>query len=452
MRTSTLGLCHSCTCLPGWVIALALALVNVGAHAQSDKERIAELERRLEQSLQQIQLLTQRVQQLEDGQEPGQVAVSTEPAAQALETKVHELEQEISAVANRPEANHGLALHGFADVGLVKGSKGRKAAGTAGSDAGANLGALGFYLTPQFTDRTKALIELVFEVDETGSVIVDLERLQVGYTVADELTMWVGRFHTPYGYWNTAFHHGAQIQTAIQRPVFLDFEDAGGILPAHSVGLWGTGGVKLGAGRVSYDAYFANSPTIDMADAATAGTGTLNPNLSGAANHSATVGGNLGYSFRRGGLRGLALGAHAFTSKVIDTLANVNETRLVAYGGWLAYLEDNWEVLGEVYRFRNRDLSGGAGTHSSDAGYVQVGRSFFGEVTPFARYERTSLNQNDNYFAQMESGQSYQRKVFGLRYDLNPTTALKLEATRTKLTDRITDTYSEIRAQWAVRF
>ena len=77
-----------------------------------------------------------------------------------------------------------------------------------------------------------------------------MERAQLGYSFSDALTFWVGRFHTPYGYWNTAFHHGAQIQTSVTRPLFIDFEDKGGILRAHSLGLLAHGRVPAGPGKL----------------------------------------------------------------------------------------------------------------------------------------------------------------------------------------------------------
>lgn len=425
--------------------ALALAFSSTGALAATDSERIAELERRLEQSSKQLQQLSDRLREVEGTKSPAKVAESAQPAAAtpaSLNTKVEALEQQVSAMANRPEPDRGLAVHGFADVGFAAASKSRT--------SGFNVGALDFYLTPSFGDRVKSLFELNFEVDSEGHVAVDVERLQVGYTLTESSTLWAGRFHTPYGYWNTAFHHGAQIQTSITRPIFLDFEDAGGILPAHTVGAWFTGSTKFDAGRVSYDLYAGNSPTIEMADPTLSGSGTLDPGLAGALNRTATFGANLGYAFR-GGLNGLSLGIHGLTSDVISTRTTPDQVRLNVLGGWLVYTENDWEIMTEYYAFRNRDLAGNTGTHSSRAAYLQIGRQF-GVWTPFARYEATRLSQEDPYFAQQESGQSYKRAVLGVRYDLNPKTALKLEANRTSLDDRTTGSYSELRGQLAVRF
>lgn len=359
-----------------------------------------------------------------------------------MEMRVKQLEQQVAALATQPEADHGLELHGFADVGFTATGPGR--------DSGAHLGALDFYLTPKLTDRIKFLFELNFECCDDGHIGVDLERMQIGYTASDLLTVWAGRFHTPFGYWNTAFHHGAQLQTSILRPKFLDFEDAGGIVPVHTVGLWATGSLKTSTGRLGYDVYAGNSPTIQMGDPTVAGSGELDPGLAGAGARAATVGGNVYYAFR-GAAEGLRIGVHALTTKVADTALIQNVTRVNMFGGWLAYLEDNWEILAEEYAFRNSDLSGSTGRHSSNAWYAQAGRQI-GQWVPYARYEVASLSQGDAYFAQQESGQSYKRVLAGVRYDFTPTTALKLEAHRTKLTDRTTGDYTEVLGQVAVRF
>ena len=66
--------------------------------------------------------------------------------------------------------------------------------------------------------------------------------------------------------------------------------------------------------------------------------------------------------------------------------------------------------------------------------------------------ERAALDQNDNYFAQQSSGLSYTRHAFGLRFDLDAKSALKLELARTRNTDRGPVQFSEALIQYAVRF
>lgn len=412
--------------------------------APSETDRIAELENKLEKSLALIEQLSTRLSQVEDSK---MTLPAQNPSAETTATqdsRIDQLEKHIVQVSeNSAKRNDiGLPLHGFADVGYIHTKN-----DPSGRKGGFALGTLDVYLTPQFGDRVKSIIELAFEYTEDGALATDLERMQIGYTFSDAATLWVGRFHTPYGNWNTAFHHGPQIQTSAIRPRFIDFEDKGGILPTHAVGLLASGGVRAGGGKLQYDAYLANGNSIHE--------GVLDFNAFKDDNSNKLVGGNLRYEFG-GTLDGLTLGAHGLTQQV-DSLSSdaiPASTKMNAYGGFAVLERDNWEVISEYYRFRNKDRSGSTGTHSSWAGFAQAGYTFGQIWTPYLRLEKAALDQSDNYFSAQDSGRSYQRQALGLRYNLNPLSAIKFELNHTKevqtdLSELKTD---EARVQLAVRF
>lgn len=445
--------------VPVGALALVAALAGP-AHAQaSDADRIKNLERVVEQ-------LMQKINQMEQANLSSSEA-QTKVAQQAA--KIDAIEKHVSEIGGsltQRSAADGLPVHGFADVGLVKNGENNS---TFQGRKGAVLGSFDLYLTPQFGDRVKGLVELVFEADQDGGIATDLERLQIGYLFSDAATGWLGRFHTPYGYWNTAFHHGAQIQISSLRPRFLDFEDKGGILPAHTTGAWLTGSVGTGSGKLGYDLYAGNAPQINGSTVGTAlatahpagfstvvnagsyaGTGTLNMRQSGSTTGRTSSGFNAWYE--PGAVDGLRLGLHGLRSEVVDDFAN--STLLKMFGGYFAYGTEKWEVLSEYYRFRNVDRSGQTGTHTSWAGYSQVAYTM-GKWTPFARVERAKLDQTDNYFGVQESGRSYQRWATGLRYELDPKAALKAEFSSTRKEDlgpNVTDKYPEFRVQYAIGF
>jgi hypothetical protein len=357
-----------------------------------------------------------------------------------LEAMQNELTQMTSGMVTRSSSGEGLPIHGFMDVGFASNSK-----GTSANPMGFYVGALSFYLAPHFGDKVKALVEPNFEVTRDGAISTDLERLQIGYTFSDNATAWAGRFHTPYGYWNTAFHHGAQIQTSVLRPRFLDFEDKGGILPAHMIGLWGEGKFKVGDSKLTYDVFAGNGPKIVKS--------ILDINQAGDNNHQAMVGFNLGYEFS-GSLDGLRLAVHSLRGDVDDDAVPSNKTQLNIVGGSAVYLSDTWEVMSEYYRFNDKDKSGGTGTHKSWADYLQIGKSF-NNLTPYVRVERTVLDQLDNYFSMQDSGQSYARQALGLRYNLNPKAALKFELLNSSFkaeSGRTALGYRSVFVQYAIGF
>jgi hypothetical protein len=375
----------------------------------------------------------------------------------AMESKLESLQTELTQVtegmAKRSSAEDGLPIHGFMDVGFATNSW-----GTSAGPMGFNGGALSFYLSPHFGDRVKALVEPNFEVTPEGAVATDLERLQIAYTFSDAATLWTGRFHTPYGYWNTAFHHGAQIQTSVLRPRFLDFEDKGGILPAHMVGLWDTGKFNAGEGKLTYDVFAGNGPKIVLANSTAPPTptnlGTLDINFAGDNNHQAMVGFNLGYEFS-GNMDGLRLAVHGIRGDVDDNASmQFNKTGLNMLGGSAVYLSDAWEVMSEYFGFNDKDKSGSSGMHKSKAGYLQVATSF-NRLTPYIRFERAILDQADNYFSVQASGQSYARQALGLRYNLNQKAALKFELLNSSFkaeTGRAALGYRSLFIQYAIGF
>lgn len=428
---------------------LASAFVATAAHADGDAVRIQDLERKLEKSMQLIERLNARVSELERERKPAPAAPAAVPArpaaplAPAQEARIEALERDVTQLATSRASEvtvGGIPLHGFMDVDYER--SGRPVAD--GRTSGFTLGNLDFYLTPTF-GRVKMLAELNFEVNGEGGLDTDLERMQLGYAVNDAFTGWMGRFHTPYGYWNAAFHHGAQIQTSVTRPRFVDFEDKGGVLPAHTVGLWATGHAHLGGGHFMYDAYLGNGSRIV--------DGTLDFNAHRDDNANKAIGGNVGYAFS-GALDGLLVGLHALREDVsaYESGAQVARTRLAMAGGYFYLDRDDWEGIGEYYRFRNRDLDTGA-THSSWAAFLQLGRTFAEHWTPYYRWEKTTFDPQDPYFALQQTGEAYRRHVLGVRYALNPNTDLKLEANQTRERFGAEDkSYTETRAQFAVRF
>jgi hypothetical protein len=469
-----------------WPCVLLVACLGhslAAAAADTESDQIAELRKELDQSMQMIRELSQKVHDLEAraAQQPATAAAAprttpatpavaqtpTAPAPAAPPTAVAaaapapplapatpdtasrliQLEQTVSQMAanawQRAE-DTGMPMHGFADVGL----------GTHNPEfpqyQGANIAELDFFLTPRLGARTRALFELNFEVGADSTVAVDLERAQIGYQFSDSATIWVGRFHTPYGFYNTAFHHGQWIAIALRRPRFIEFEDHGGIMPAHTVGLWLTGSERLGDMKVTYDAYLGNSQRIY--------NGILDMNNAGVPRGSAIVGGNLGL-LPGGVLDGLKVGVDALQTRIEDqdptpaAFPQVSPyfTQVKSYGAYAVYDTDRWEDIAELHFFDNTDLTGHTGSHHSDAGFIQMGYRA-GRYTPYARYERGSFQQSDPYFAAQINGNSYDREALGLRFDIDLSSALKMELAKTSFTDRIIRTYGEALVQYAIRF
>jgi hypothetical protein len=454
------GVADRAAALPRQVIATFIVaigcIVPAVGEAQSDNDRIRELERKLEQSLKTIDELAARVKELEarSGARPEAAPTAAPAAPAAAPAAMSAAEDHDHARRAAPDLGSAIGLpptvlKGFADVGIGYTSGSYSANGIRDFGIGGNrgflVGSLDFYLTPRLSENVKSVIELVFEHDITtgGSLAADLERMQVGYTFSDEATLWLGRFHTPVGYWNTAFHHGSQLQTSVLRPRIIDFEDQGGVVPAHTVGIWGTGAFRMGEDKLTYDLIAGNSPSITET--------VLDPNNLGSDNFKWSAGFNFGYLFG-GNAEGLKVGVHGYHAEVRDDAVPANSTRVNILGAYAATEGDLWELEAEYYRFFNQDLAVTTGNYNSWAGFVQVGRHY-GRWTPYVRLEQAVLNQSDNYFAMLAGGRSYSLQALGLRYELTATSALKFEADHVNnRTTPPSSSFNRLIMQWAIRF
>ena len=422
----------------GWVL-VGSAWLATNAYAD-DAEEIASLKSQLAETQRIIQQLADKVRELEAtvaGQAPAAVeppAPAPAPAPTASAAAASEHAEAMASMARSSEP--GLPLHGFADV-------------SAGTRNPINpdlkhvaVGLLDIYLTPPLGDRTSALFEVTFKTGISGDLTFDVERAQLGYQFGDAATLWLGRFHTPYGYYNTAFHHGAQVTTSLRRPLVVQFERTGGVLPAHTVGLWLDGADRVGTNkRLTYDVYAGNAQRIV--------NGLLDVRNGGNANGDMIIGGNVAL-LAEDLLGGMRFGFSTFSAKIADNLT-ANLTRVRNYGLYVVQENDKWENIAEFYSFSNADLTGGTGNHRSNMGFVELAYRT-DKWTPYARYERSDFDQTDNYFAALQYGGSYRREALGARFDLDLTSALKFELARTRLLDRVPREYDEALMQYAIRF
>lgn len=331
-------------------------------------------------------------------------------------------------------------LHGFADISYQHDI--HNDADPDDDNGAFVVGPLDFYVAESLSPRVAVLAEFVFE-----SGVVDLERLQIGYLFSDLLKVSAGRFHTSLGYWNTAYHHGAFLYTTIERPSFLEWEDDGGILPTHSVGLQLTGRQFLRSGELSYSAVVSNGSSVTVED----GAYILTPNTESDPNRNKAVG--LRVAFAPAGLSGWTVGASALTNHVMNTDSlpgpplTLDVTQTIV-GADVTHTQGPWELLAEYFLLRDQDKVG-AETATNHLYYLQVGRELRETVTPYARHEQMSLDERDAYLATFGAGDQRTETV-GVRIRVGEQSVLKFEGRF--ITDDGIDSHQEYGAQWAFAF
>lgn len=265
-------------------------------------------------------------------------------------------------------------------------------------------------------DRLAFLVEVLFEAGDDNAFVLDVERLEVAYLVSELLRVRAGRFHTALGYYNDSHHHGAYFQLPIERPSFVAFEDEGGLIPAHAVGVTLDGRRRLGeAGALRYDLQLANGRGLIVDEIQNA----TDPNLFKAICLRLRLEPNF--------LDGLTLGLNGYVDRIPVSESHASLDEWIA-GAHAAYVEGSVHLIGEGYFFRHRDRMTDA-TFDTWAGFAEAGYAL-GSWTPYLRYERVHFaDPGDPFFGPTPSGELGSRHagVGGLKWTVDDHLALKLE-------------------------
>lgn len=273
-------------------------------------------------------------------------------------------------------------------------------------------GEFDLFLTSKLSDHLSFLAEIVLGPDTTNVFGPDIERYQLTYRVNRYFSASAGRFHTSIGYYNTAYHHGNWFSTAEGRPIMYLFEDSGGVLPVHMVGLTFTGEVpnteKLG---LHWVAEVGNGNTSTP----TAEVGVQN--FYADRNYKAT---NLAAFIRPPALSGLQIGGSWYH----DGLSPIGlpQVRQNIESGYIVYLSSNWESLTEGVLLSNH-VMGMPGPFRSPMAYTQIARAF-GIYKPYFRYQYVRDHVNDP--VNILKGTYYGPSV-GIRIDFATYAAFKLQ-------------------------
>jgi hypothetical protein len=431
--------------------ALSLVLLGVlmsasGVWAQSSQTVTVD-QATMQALLQRMDQLEARVRQLEAAQhdpEPrnaeARPVLSPEmaghgPSPQAVQPSVaqeHEQETPDHAESERMDVSKTLLrIRGFGDVNL-RGSDYHPPAFIGPPDRTAfALGQLDLFVTSDISDKFKFLSEIVFEggpdniygvtqSSTRNSFGVDVERYLLTYSQNEYFNLSAGRYHTAIGYYNTAYHHSTWLQTTTGRPLMFAFEDQGGILPIHNVGVEAYGRIPSGFLGLHYVAEVGNGRESRLRF-------DEEPvqNIVSDKNHKAV---NFELFARPRAVPGLQVGFSAYHDLLIPEVQNVTipvgETILAAHA---IYSTPSFEWLNEALVIRHAQQ--GVHTFETPAWYTQISKRF-GAYRPYFRYQYINAGPWEPIFPDigLRAGPSV-----GLRYDANESVALKLQYDYTSL-------------------
>jgi hypothetical protein len=277
----------------------------------------------------------------------------------------------------------------------------------------------------------------------------ELERLQLGYDASQESTIWFGRFHQPTSAWIAKYHHGRFLQTSISRPAIEEWEDDGGVIPAHISGFMLEQGIPLEAGRGSrISMAFGAGPEIKNGELVTfdildpkSGVHRLSAGISFAYYPDYLAGTNFGIS-----------GAHAqITVRENPALGLfesfvINQTTISAQIDWR---KEDWQFLGAAYYVNS--VAEDSFTQFGDwfvSGYAELQRSFKETGTYFGRLE-FSRNAKTAGYLTLFPDYSTRKIVAGYRFEFRESQALSIELSDERW---LSGSYKQIRIQWSSVF
>jgi hypothetical protein len=289
-----------------------------------------------------------------------------------------------------------------------------------------------FYSTDH--GRLRFLGEFLLNRDEQ-----EMERLQLGWLVQPTTTLWLGRFHNPLGFWNTEHHHGTYLQTTISRPSIINFEDEGGVLPTHVVGLLGEGtrDLERGYGSLNYAFALVRGPNMESG---------LDPMNILELRNGGKLAASARLSYRTQDDSG-EFGGFAGYTRIPVVGASFDEVEQSVAGVFFNRETETLRLVGEVFYIGNR-LQGGATRHADfSAAYLQAEYRGHPDWTLFGRLEGSHGTKNNAYLDLVPDFLNT-RIVAGVRFEVASHQALKLELSHNERQDDAR--YNQLSLQWSM--
>ncbi|HEY6268008.1 MAG TPA: porin [Candidatus Acidoferrum sp.] len=318
----------------------------------------------------------------------------------------HEAVDEQATVHQMEVHYPSLQIRGFGDVDF-------SATDQKGTNSGFNLGQLDLHLASALSRKVSYYGELTFNAQPTGYT-VEVERSIIRYDYNDFFKVSFGRYHTPIGYWNTAFHHGAWLQTTIGRPDMIRI--GGTFIPVHFVGLLVEGNIPSGGAGLSYSAGLGN------------GRGSIisRPGDAGDNNNNRAWVANL-YS-RPVKLYGLQMGVSLYKDKITlpGTPPAGNDFSEWISDAHIAWTKETPEFLAEFANVHHRNILTNFVTNSQ-AFYAQIAYRLpwlERSLKPYYRFEHTHMPLSEQVFS---TNQDLVGSILGMRYDITNYAAFKGE-------------------------
>jgi hypothetical protein len=281
------------------------------------------------------------------------------------------------------------------------------------------FGEFDLFMSSRLSSTINFLSEVVLGSDASNFWGLDIERAQINYKPSEYFQLSGGRMHTAIGFYNTTYHHGTWFQTATGRPFMYFFEDSGGILPVHIVGLEAAGLIphsgKLNAHWIAEAGNGESSLFI--------GQPIVNQPVQNFLSDKDHLAFNIAGYIKPEGWNGVQIGANYYNDERVPTgIPHVNNAIIGAY---FVFLTPRWEFLNEFQLQRDHSV-GSLITYNTPLGYTQISHKF-GKYRPYFRWQEVNVPSGDPLYGSVGR---FEGPSAGLRMDFTSYAALKLQYNR----------------------
>jgi hypothetical protein len=286
------------------------------------------------------------------------------------------------------------------------------------------IGGVDFFITGDISEDFSALSENVLEILGAEGTVFDLERIYLEWHPKRWFKVRFGRDHLMLGRYMQTFHHALFFQLATARPTVLAFEDEGGPLPAHQIGIEVLGDVPLGS---ELDLHYA----LGIGN----GRGQFSDDVLSTQDRNAFKAMVAQLSLSPRFLPGLELGVSGYLDRIPPGFTDATGRVLLAesvdeqiMGAHVIYASYPVEAQAEGYYLLHKGRDTGVSTNLL-GGFGQLGVSFE-QWTPYARIEAADRSVGDTFFNISGAATRLLEVRGGLRYGLSDQAVLKLEYRR----------------------
>jgi len=275
------------------------------------------------------------------------------------------------------------------------------------------------HLNLQILDRFSIFSEITLtrKRGNTDFIFV-VERLFARYDYSDQYKLSFGRYHTPIGYWNSAFHHGSWLQTTVDRPETMKF--GSNIVPIHFVGGLLEG--NIGQSNFSYRAGFGNARSDEINE--------VENNFDNIYSHRAGI---LGVVYRSTGRNRFEAGTNMLIDKATTAAGQINVDEII-FNGYVVLLNETPEIILEyTHAYHDSRLRNGS-VNSVYGQFAYRLASGGGKFKPYVRAEYIGVTSTNPLLGALNL--DYNGILGGVRWDFLPSAAMKVEVRNEKFEGR----------------